>query len=54
MIETLGSLDRKIFIAIHQDMANDLFDVVFPLLREPLTWIPFIYFLDIWPLKNTN
>ena len=40
MIETIGSLDRKIFIAIHQDMANDLFDVVLPILREPLTWLP--------------
>ena len=54
MIETLGSLDRKIFIAIHQDMANDLCDVVFPLLREPLTWIPLYLFFGYMAVKNTN
>ena len=52
MIETLGSLDRKIFIAIHQDMANDLFDVVFPLLREPLTWIPLYLFFGYMAVKK--
>ena len=54
MIETLVSLDKTLFIAIHQDMANTIFDFVFPLLREPLTWLPLYLFFGYMAIKKYN
>lgn len=40
MIDSLIHIDKQIFIAIHQGLANPFFDWLFPILREAKTWIP--------------
>jgi undecaprenyl-diphosphatase len=40
VIDQLTAIDKQLFVAIHQGLANGVFDVVLPLLREPLTWLP--------------
>lgn len=46
MIESLLHIDREIFIAIHNGMANPFFDWLLPHLREAMTWIP-LYLLFV-------
>lgn len=40
MMESLIHIDKQIFIAIHEGMANPFFDWLLPILREAKTWIP--------------
>jgi membrane-associated phospholipid phosphatase len=40
VIEKLIAIDQQAFVAIHHAMANPVFDVLLPLAREPLTWLP--------------
>ena len=40
MIESLIDIDKQIFIAIHHGLANPVFDMILPWLREPKAWIP--------------
>ncbi len=45
MMESLLSLDQQLFFAIHLGWANDVLDVVAPLLRNKLFWIPLYVFV---------
>ncbi|MCF8237046.1 MAG: phosphatase PAP2 family protein [Saprospiraceae bacterium] len=45
MMESLLHLDHQLFIAIHLGWACDLLDVVAPLLRNKLFWIPLYVFI---------
>ena len=49
MIESLIDIDQSLFITIHHDLANTLFDGLMPIIRNAKTWIPlyivFIYFI---------
>lgn len=49
MIESLINIDQRLFIVIHSDLANTLFDGLMPIIRNAKTWIPlyivFIYFI---------
>lgn len=40
MIENLIYIDKQIFIAVHEGLANPFFDWFLPILREAKTWIP--------------
>ena len=40
MIDSLIHIDKQIFIAVHEGLANPFFDWLMPLLREPKVWIP--------------
>jgi membrane-associated phospholipid phosphatase len=48
MIEALLHLDTTIFELINSRWANPFFDVVMPLLREKLIWIPLYLALLVW------
>jgi undecaprenyl-diphosphatase len=49
VIESLINIDQRLFIVIHSDLANTLFDGLMPIIRNAKTWIPlyivFIYFI---------
>lgn len=41
-------IDLLIFKFIHSDISNNLFDVLFPILRNKLTWIPlYLYWIYV-------
>lgn len=40
MIDHLVDIDKSLFLAVHSDMANPVFDQLMPFLREATTWIP--------------
>jgi undecaprenyl-diphosphatase len=54
VLDVLLNIDRQIFLAIHQDMANSFFDILLPILREAKTWIPLYLifaFLAVYKFK---
>lgn len=40
MIEALIDIDKQLFHAINEGMANGFFDTICPILRNKLTWVP--------------
>ena len=52
MIDKLIDIDQQLFVAIHRGLANDVFDFVLPLLREPLTWLPLYLFFVFLAIKK--
>jgi undecaprenyl-diphosphatase len=40
VIEQLIDIDHRLFIAIHDELANRFFDFILPLLRKPIAWLP--------------
>jgi undecaprenyl-diphosphatase len=40
VIEQLIDIDHQLFIAIHNGLANRVFDFILPLLRTPIAWLP--------------
>jgi len=51
-LETILAGDRALFTLIHLDGANPLFDLVMPILRNPMTWIPVYVFLLYFSVKK--
>ncbi len=51
-LETILAGDQALFTLIHLDGANPLFDLVMPLLRNPLTWIPVYAFLLYFSVRK--
>lgn len=52
MIEYLVNIDRQIFIAIHQGLANPILDFICLVLRKPLTWLPLYLLFAILAIKK--
>jgi len=48
MLEQLLQFDQFIFKIIHFEWSNQVFDLVLPILREKLIWIPFYLAIIIW------
>lgn len=57
MLESLIHIDRSVLVLINQKLANPLFDVIMPLLREGSYWIPLyavmLFFWVKWHGKKT-
>ena len=51
-IESLKNADRWLFRKINEDWTSPFFDVVFPLWREAITWMPLYIFLLVLVLLN--
>lgn len=47
-LDTLSSLDRKLFIFIHSTASSENIDWLFRLLRTATTWIPLYAFVLFW------
>lgn len=45
LIEWLDAVDKNLFIIIQNDTDQPILDKVMPVLRNPLTWIPFYIFM---------
>lgn len=45
MLDALRHIDHAVFHFINGDLANPVFDILCPLLRNKLTWIPLYLFL---------
>ena len=52
MIEQLIELDQQLFLAVNQGLANQFFDFLMPLLRNPYTWAPLYLFFIIFAIRN--
>lgn len=48
MIEIGKHIDEYLFQKINTTYTNVFFDIIFPLIRNPLTWIPLYIFLAVW------
>lgn len=48
----LVEIDRKGFFQINHGMSNDLFDVLMPLMRNSLTWVPLYLFIISFVVIN--
>lgn len=49
-LESLIQTDRKLFQLINQEWISGIGDFIFPILREPKTWIPLYAFVLIYAL----
>lgn len=57
MTDQILQLDRHLFYLVNHDMSNRFFDVLAPVLRNPLVWIPlyvFIFVFCIYRYKKTG
>ena len=52
MINQLIDIDQRLFIAIHDGLANGVFDFILPLLRKPLTWLPLYLLFAFLAIKK--
>lgn len=52
MIEQLIELDQQLFLTVNQGLANQFFDFLMPLLRNPYTWAPLYLFFIIFAIRN--
>lgn len=52
MIQELIQIDIQWFKAIHNGLANDLFDHLMPILRNKLTWIPLYAVFLFYSIKK--
>lgn len=55
MPDYLLQLDRHLFYFINHNLGNAFFDLLMPILRNPLTWIPlyiFIFVYCLWRYKK--
>jgi len=52
MFKKFISLDKDLFSIVNQKYTNSFFDILMPIVREPMVWIPFYLFLVIWSLLN--
>ena len=52
MIDHLLDIDQRLFIAIHDGLANGVFDFILPLLRKPLTWLPLYLLFAFLAIKK--
>lgn len=48
MLEHILQLDQRLFYFINHDLANPVFDVIMPILRNRYTWIPLYIFLVVF------
>lgn len=48
MLDSILQIDREWFVAVNSGLANDLFDVVMPILRNKYTWIPLYTLVAGW------
>lgn len=51
-VDTITGIDTKAFLAIHQGTANDFFDVIMPVLRNKLTWVPLYLFFAFFAIRK--
>jgi undecaprenyl-diphosphatase len=51
MLETLKHIDLQLFYFINHDSANGFFDILCPILRERLTWIPLYIIITFYLFK---
>jgi undecaprenyl-diphosphatase len=52
MINQLIQLDQQWFSAINQGLANPVFDVLMPILRNRLTWVPLYLLATYFAIKK--
>lgn len=52
MIQELIDIDIRWFKAIHNGLANDLFDHLMPIIRNKLTWIPLYVVFLVYAIKK--
>ncbi|MCS6935282.1 MAG: hypothetical protein NZM35_09070, partial [Chitinophagales bacterium] len=52
MLNLLRQIDLQIFHTIHFACANPAGDVIFPILREKLTWLPLYLILLFWSFRT--
>jgi undecaprenyl-diphosphatase len=52
MIEELIRLDHQIFQAINTGLTNSFFDLLLPILRTPLTWLPLYVIIIVYAIKQ--
>jgi len=52
MIEQLIEIDKQLFLSVNQGLANQFFDFLLPLLRNPYTWAPLYLFFIIFAIRN--
>ena len=52
MINHLIQLDQQWFSAINQGLANPVFDVLMPILRNRLTWVPLYLLASYFAIKK--
>jgi membrane-associated phospholipid phosphatase len=52
MINQLIQLDQQWFSAINQGLANPVFDVLMPILRNRLTWVPLYLLVTYFAIKK--
>lgn len=50
MLSTLINWDRQAFYFINHTLGNSFFDLIMPLIREKLTWVPLYLFIIIFSL----
>lgn len=48
MLDSLFNIDREAFVAINSGLANPVFDIVMPILRHKLTWVPLYVLVAAW------
>jgi len=51
LLKWLDNVDKRIFTFIHHGLANNIFDILMPWLRNPLTWVPLYAFLIFWIIR---
>lgn len=52
MIEQLIEIDKQLFLSVNQGLANQFFDFLMPILRNPYTWAPLYLFFIIFAIRN--
>ena len=50
MLSTLLNWDRQAFYFINHTLGNPFFDLIMPIIREKLTWIPLYLFIVLYSL----
>ena len=52
LLKWLDHIDKMLFVLISHDTDHSILDKVMPILRDPITWIPFYVFMLIYALRR--
>ena len=51
LLHWLENLDRILFVLVQRDSDSAVLDTIMPIVREPLTWVPFYAFMLIYAFR---
>ena len=52
ILDTIFKIDTEVFFAINGELQNPFFDLVMPMFRESVFWIPLYFYLLLYSITN--